>query len=127
MTREVVVAANAPKAVGPYSQAIALDNLVFTAGQIPLIPETGEIIEGDTATQARQVLTNLKAVLEAAGSSLDLVVKTTMFLVDLNDFAAVNQVYAEFFTKEFPARSTIQIAALPKGARVEIEAIALRK
>ncbi len=114
---------NAPKPVGPYSVAIKAGNLVFTAGQIGLDPQTNEIVAGGIEAETRQVLTNLKHVLEAAGSSLDKVIKTTVFLRDMGDFAAMNAVYATFFTQEPPARSTIAVSALPKGAAVEIEAI----
>jgi len=121
--REVVFTELAPKPVGPYSVAIKQGNLVFTAGQIGLDPLTNEIVAGGVEAETRQVLTNLKHILEAAGSSLDHVLKTTVFLRDMGDFAAMNAVYATFFTKEPPARSTIAVAALPKGAAVEIEAI----
>jgi len=126
MVRNVVSTAAAPPAIGPYSQAITIDNLVFCSGQIPLKPD-GKLLEGDIGAQARQVLTNLKAVLEAAGSSLDQVLKTTVFLADMNEFAAMNAIYAEFFTATPPARSTVQVARLPRDVRVEIEAIAIRK
>lgn len=125
MERSVVFTGDAPKAVGPYSQAIVTEQLIFCSGQIPLTPE-GTLVEGDVAAQTRQVLTNLTAVLAAAGSSLDRIVKTTVFLQDMNDFAAMNQVYSEFFSAEPPARSTVQVSRLPRDARVEIEAIALR-
>ena len=125
MERAVVQTPDAPQAIGPYSQAITAGNLVFCSGQIPLTPD-GALIEGDVAAQTRQVLTNLQAVLTAAGSSLDQVVKTTVFLADMGDFAAMNAVYAEFFPANPPARSTIQVARLPRDARVEIEAIAVR-
>ena len=124
MDLRVVATEKAPKAIGPYSQAIIAGGLVFCSGQIPLIPETGQILEGDAAAQARQALANLRAVLEAAGSSMALVVKTTVFLSDMNDFAAVNAVYAEAFGDHRPARSAIQIGRLPKDAKVEIEATA---
>lgn len=114
----------APAAIGPYSQAIVTGGLVYTAGQIALDPKTGEIVAGGVESQAKRVLENLSAVLEASGSSLKHVVKTTIYLADMNDFAAVNQVYAGFFDQPYPARSTVQAAALPKGARVEIDAIA---
>jgi 2-iminobutanoate/2-iminopropanoate deaminase len=123
--RDVIQTASAPAAIGPYSQAIAGQNLVFCSGQIPLDPVTGELVQGDTASQARQVMKNLEAVLIAAGTGLAQIVKTTIFLVDLADFAKVNEVYGSFFDAAPPARSTIQVAALPKGARVEIDAIAL--
>jgi 2-iminobutanoate/2-iminopropanoate deaminase len=125
MVRNVVSTAAAPQAIGPYSQAITIDNLVFCSGQIPLKPD-GTLVEGDIAAQARQVLINLKAVLEAAGSSLERVLKTTVFVADLGEFAAMNAIYSEFFTANPPARSTVQVARLPRDVRVEIEAIALR-
>ncbi len=114
----------APAAVGPYSQAIRSGDFLFCAGQIPLDPVTGELVGRDARTQTARVLDNLGAVLEAAGANLSAVVKTTVFLTDLGDFAAMNEVYARYFTEPHPARSTIQVAALPKGARVEIEAVA---
>jgi 2-iminobutanoate/2-iminopropanoate deaminase len=114
----------APAAIGPYSQAIVSDGYVFTAGQIALDPATGELVKGGVEAQAERVLDNLKAVLEAAGSSLNDVVKTTMYLADIADFVAVNGVYARFFKVPYPARSAIQAGALPKGALVEIDAIA---
>lgn len=125
MERKVVSTDNAPKAIGPYSQGITLDNLVFCSGQIPLTPD-GTLVENDIKLQTRQVLTNVKGVLEAAGSSLDRVLKTTVFLADMGEFAAMNEVYSEFFSSDPPARSTIQVARLPRDVRVEIEAIALR-
>ena len=125
MGKKIVHTDHAPAAVGPYSQANIVGNLVFTAGQIPLVPETGKMLDGDVAAQADLALKNLKAVLEAAGSSLENVVKATVFLNDINDFATVNGVYAKYFTRDFPARSAVQVAALPLGALVEIEAIAL--
>lgn len=126
MSRTVVSTLQAPQALGPYSQAISVANLIFCSGQIPLDPATGDLVAGDIGAMTRQVLHNLQAVLAAAGSSLSQVVKTTVFLADMNDFAAMNAVYAEFFPSTPPARSTVQVAALPKGARVEIEVIALR-
>jgi 2-iminobutanoate/2-iminopropanoate deaminase len=125
MERSMVSTTDAPQAIGPYAQAIAIDTLVFCSGQIPLTPE-GTLVEGDVAAQTRQVLTNLKAVLAAAGSSLAQVVKTTVFLADMGDFAAMNEVYREFFPSDPPARSTVQVARLPRDVRVEIEAIAVR-
>jgi 2-iminobutanoate/2-iminopropanoate deaminase len=125
MTKQVITTADAPAAIGPYSQAIRVGNLVFTSGQIPLHPQTGDIVGETAAEQARQVLQNLQAVLQAAGASLQQVVKTTIFLTDLSQFAAVNAVYAEFFPENLPARSTVQVAALPRGVQVEIEAIAI--
>ena len=125
MTRNVVATADAPQAIGPYSQAITIDNLVFCSGQIPLTP-AGTMAEGDISVQTRQVLTNLKALLAASGSSLEHVLKTTVFLVDMGEFAAMNTVYAEFFPSAPPARSTVQVSRLPRDVRVEIEAIAVR-
>jgi 2-iminobutanoate/2-iminopropanoate deaminase len=115
----------APKAIGPYSQAIIANGFIFCSGQIPLDPATGEPMTGPVEEQARLVLKNLGAVLAAAGSSLDRVVKTTIFLQDMNDFAKVNEVYAGFFKTPYPARATVQVARLPRDARVEIEAVAL--
>jgi 2-iminobutanoate/2-iminopropanoate deaminase len=123
--KKIVSTKKAPKAIGPYSQAIRTENLVFTAGQVGLDPATMTIVEGGIEAQARQVLTNLKHVLKAADSGLNFVVKTTVFLQDMNDFAAMNAVYAEFFPENPPARSTVAVAALPKGALVEIECVAL--
>jgi len=123
--KKVIATKDAPKAVGPYSQAIAAGNLLFCAGQIPLNPESGEIVHGDVAAQTTQVLENLAGVLRANGMAFSHVVKTTVFLTDLANFAKMNEVYANFFSEPFPARSTIQVAALPKGAGVEIEAIAV--
>lgn len=121
---EKIFTNNAPKAIGPYSQAIKQGNLVFTSGQIPIIPESGEIAAGGIAEQTRQICLNLKAVLEAAGSSTDKVVKTTCFLADMNDFAAFNGVYAEFFTQN-PARSCVAVKTLPKNVLAEVECIAI--
>lgn len=114
----------APAAIGPYSQAIRSGTLVFTAGQIGLEPGSGELVEG-VAAQAERALRNLSAILDAAGTSLERVIKTTIFLADMNDFATVNEVYARHISTPYPARSTVAVAALPKGAQVEIEAIAL--
>jgi 2-iminobutanoate/2-iminopropanoate deaminase len=122
--KKIVSTEKAPKAIGPYSQAIRTENLVFTAGQIGLDPATMELVEG-IETQTRQVLTNLKHVLETADSGLNYVVKTTVFLQDMADFAKMNAVYTEFFPENPPARSTVQVAGLPKGGLVEIECIAL--
>jgi 2-iminobutanoate/2-iminopropanoate deaminase len=124
--RTQIATNDAPAAIGPYSQAIAAGDLVFCSGQIPLDPATGALVDGDVDAQTRRALENLRAVLTAAGSSLDAIVKTTVFLVSMSDFAAMNEVYKDFFTGEPPARSTIAVAELPRGARVEIEAIALR-
>jgi len=123
--KQVVVTNNAPKAIGPYSAGVSTGAFVFTAGQLGMDPTSGELVEGGIQAQTRQALTNLKAVLEAAGCSLDYVVKTTVFLRDISEFGLMNEVYGEFFTKDFPARSAFQVAALPKGASVEIEAVAV--
>jgi 2-iminobutanoate/2-iminopropanoate deaminase len=123
--KKIVSTDKAPKAIGPYSQAIRIENLVFTAGQVGFNPATMEIVEGGIEAQTRQVLTNLKNVLEAADSGLNFVVKTTVFLQSMGDFAAMNGVYAEFFPENPPSRSTVAVAALPKGALVEIECVAL--
>lgn len=123
--KNVIATTEAPAAVGPYSQAVAAGRTLFCAGQIPLDPATGALVEGDIRAQAQRVLENLGGVLRANGMSFADVVKTTVFLVDLAEFAAMNEVYARYFTEPFPARSTIQVAGLPKGARVEIEAIAV--
>jgi 2-iminobutanoate/2-iminopropanoate deaminase len=125
MSRRIIATLDAPKAVGPYSQAVAVGNLLFCSGQIPLKPATGELLHGDVTEQTTQVLENLGAVLRANSMSFAHVAKTTVFLTDLGDFAAMNDVYALYFPENQPARSTIQVAALPKGARVEIEAIAV--
>lgn len=124
MTRETINAKNAPAAVGPYVHAVKAGEILYTSGQLGLIPATGELPEGVEA-QAKQALENLKAVVEAAGLTLANVVKTTVFLADINDFAAINAIYADYFTGEAPARSCVQVAALPKGALFEIEAIAV--
>ena len=113
-----------PPAIGPYSQAIQIGDLLFVSGQVPIDPSTGAIVEGDIKAQAQQSLNNLKAILNAAGTNMGAVVKTTVFLADMNDFAAMNEVYAQFFQEPFPARSAVQVARLPKDAKVEIEAIA---
>ncbi|MDD6498701.1 MAG: RidA family protein [Bacteroidales bacterium] len=115
---------NAPAAIGPYSQAIKVGELVFVSGQLPIDPATGAFAEGGIKELTRQSLTNMKAILEEAGTSMANVVKTTVFLADMNDFAAMNEVYAEFFTAPFPARSAVAVKTLPKGALVEIECIA---
>jgi 2-iminobutanoate/2-iminopropanoate deaminase len=122
--KEAISTPNAPAAVGPYSQALKSEDLLFLSGQIPLDPATKTLVAGDIATQATQVMRNLGAVLEAAGASFQDVVKTTIYLVDLNDFARVNEVYGSFFESSPPARATVGVAALPLGARIEIDAIA---
>jgi len=123
--KKIIFTDKAPKAIGPYSQAIQTETMVFTAGQAGLDPATGELVEGGIEAQTRQVLTNLRHVLEASDSGLNYVVKTTVFLKDMNDFAKMNAIYGEFFSQNPPARSTLAAAGLPKGALVEIEAIAL--
>jgi 2-iminobutanoate/2-iminopropanoate deaminase len=123
--KEIISTDNAPSAIGPYSQAVKTGNLVFVSGQIPIDPATGEFVSQEVSEQTEQVLKNLSAVLEAAGSSLNNVVKTTVFLADMNDFAAMNDIYAKYFSENKPARATVQAARLPRDARVEIEAIGL--
>ena len=122
---ETVATDRGPKAIGPYSQAIRANGFVFLSGQIPLDPTTQQVVEGDAAVQTERVLENLKAVVEAAGSSFQRVVKTTVFLADMNDFAAMNEVYSRYFVTHRPARSTVEVARLPKNVRVEIDLIAL--
>ena len=123
--KQIIETAGAPQAIGPYSQAVRAGGFVFASGQIPLDPRTGLFVAGGIAEQTEQVLSNLSAVLEAAGTGLDRVVKTTIFLADMSDFAAMNEVYGRFFSHEPPARATVEAAQLPRDARVEIEAIAL--
>ncbi len=123
--KRAVESADAPKAIGPYSQAIIANGFIFTAGQVGADPKTGALVEGGIEAQTEQVLKNIEAVLKASGSSLDDVVKTTVFLADLNDFAKMNEVYAKRFKTPFPARSTVQVARLPRDAKIEIEAVAL--
>jgi 2-iminobutanoate/2-iminopropanoate deaminase len=125
MQKQVVVAEKAPKAIGPYSAGIKAGNFVYTAGQLGIDPVTGAFVNGGIEVETRQALTNLQAVLEAAGTSLANVVKTTVFLRDMDDFAAMNGVYAEFFTENYPARSAVQVARLPKDGAIEIEAVAI--
>ncbi len=123
---KIISTKDAPAAIGPYSQAIKAGGLIFTSGQIPLTPQ-GELVEGSIHDQVRQILTNLSHVLDAAGSSLQHVVKTTIYLTNMDDFIAVNTVYAEYFVGSFPARSTVAVKTLPKNVNVEIDAIALDK
>jgi len=123
--KEIISTENAPGAIGPYSQAVKAGNMVFLSGQIPIDPNTGEFVSDDVVEQTEQVLRNLSAVLEASGASLNSVVKTTVFLADMNDFVAMNEVYAKHFSENKPARATVQAARLPKDARVEIDCIAL--
>ena len=124
MTRKIIATENAPAAVGPYSQAVQIDNLVYTAGQLGMNPQTGKLVEGGIQAQTKQALTNVRAVLQAAGTGMDNVIKTTVFLQDMGDFQAMNQVYATFFAQSPPARSAVEVAALPLGGLVEIEAVA---
>ena len=121
---KVISTKKAPAAIGPYSQAIQVGNIVYTSGQIPIDPSTGAFVEGGIKEQTRQSLTNVKAILEEAGLSMSNVVKTTVFLADMGDFAAMNAVYAEFFSEPYPARSAVAVKTLPKGALVEIEVVA---
>ena len=123
--REIISTDKAPRAIGPYSQAVRAGGFVFASGQIPIDPATGEFVAGGVAEQTDQVLRNVSAVLEAAGTRLDRVVKTTVFLADMNDFIAMNEVYGRFFAEQPPARATVQAARLPRDAKVEIEAIAM--
>lgn len=125
MSRTVIKTDQAPQAIGPYSQAIGFGNLLFCSGQIPLRPD-GSLEQGDISAQTRQVLTNVKGLLEAAGSGLEHVLKSTVFLADMDDFQAMNAIYGEFFSADPPARSTVQVARLPRDVRVEIEVIAVR-
>lgn len=122
--RQIVATEKAPRAIGPYSQAVISQGLVFVSGQIPLDPATGQMTEGDIAAQTERVLENLRAILEACGSSLERVVKTTVYLADLDDFPRMNEVYARYFPSAPPARATVEASRLPRGARVEIEAVA---
>jgi 2-iminobutanoate/2-iminopropanoate deaminase len=125
--REAVSSRSAPAAIGPYSQAVRAGSLLFVSGQIPLDPDTGSLVEGDIAAQTHRVFRNLTAILEAGGASLADVVRTTVYLADMNDFAAMNAVYATYFTTPAPSRSTIQAARLPRDARVEIDLIAVAR
>jgi 2-iminobutanoate/2-iminopropanoate deaminase len=124
VTKSAVSAPDAPKAIGPYSHAVRTGQLLFVSGQVPIDPATGNLIDGDIAAQTQRVMQNIDAVLSAAGLSLKDVVRTTIFLADMNDFAAVNAVYGTFFSDPYPARATVQVSRLPKDARVEIDAIA---
>ena len=125
MNKEVITTAHAPKAIGPYEQAIKVGGFVYASGQIPLDPNSGSLVEGDIVIQTRRVLENLRAVIEAAGSSFERVVKTTVFLKNIADFAAMNEAYAEYLGAAKPARSTVAVADLPRGALVEIDLVAV--
>ena len=124
MTKVIIATENAPKAIGPYSQAVSYNGVLYCSGQIPLDPASGSIVEGDVTAQTERVLENLKAVLEAAGSSMEKVLKTTVFIKDMTEFGKINEVYARYFGASLPARATVEVARLPRDARVEIEAIA---
>jgi 2-iminobutanoate/2-iminopropanoate deaminase len=125
MTREAVRTSAAPKAIGPYEQAVKINGFIYTAGQIALDPKTGNLVDGDIAAQTKQVLENLKAVVEAAGSSMDQVIKATVFLKSMSDFAAMNEVYEDYLGHARPARSTVAVAELPRGALIEIDIVAV--
>lgn len=125
MNKQIITTNNAPAAIGPYSQAVKIGNLLYTSGQIPLNPATGELENDDAKMATKRCLENVKGILEAAGTSLDRVVKTTVFIKNMNDFAAVNEVYGSYFTSNQPARSCVEVARLPKDVLVEIEVIAL--
>jgi len=127
MSKKIHFSPNAPKPIGPYSQAVEANGFVFFAGQIPLDPKSGDVIKGGVAEQAERVMANISAVLEAADLSFDHVVKSTVYLTDMNDFTSVNEVYGKFFKKDPPCRTTIAVAALPKGVKVEVEITACRK
>ncbi len=127
MKKTIIATDKAPGAIGPYSQAVEVNGVVYTSGVIPIDPATGNLVEGDITVQARQAIGNLAALLEAAGADMDTTVKTTVFIKDMNDFAKVNEVYAEYFTKDFPARSCVEVARLPKDVLIEIEAVALKR
>ncbi len=126
MIRKIVSTDDAPKAIGPYSQAVVAGDFVFCSGQIPIVPETGDLIKGSITEQTRQVLKNLSAVLMAAGTSMDRVVKVTVFLRDMDDFGEMNEEYGKWFTNDPPARAAVQVARLPKDVGIEIEAIAIK-
>lgn len=122
--KTIISTPNAPAAIGPYSQAVLVNGMLFTSGVIPIDPETNTLVEGDVTVQARQAIGNLKNLIEASGSSMDKVVKTTVFIKDMNDFGKINDIYKDFFTSDFPARSCVEVARLPKDVLIEIEAIA---
>lgn len=124
MTKKIINTTNAPAPIGPYNQSVLLNGILFVSGQIAIDPANGELVEGGVETETHQVLKNIQAILTAAGTSLDKVVKTSIFLSDMNNFALVNDVYASYFTKDFPARETVEVSKLPKGVAVEISVIA---
>ncbi len=126
-SKTIIQTPKAPAAIGPYSQAVVVGDMIYTSGMIPIIPETGELCTGDIREQARQAIGNLVALLTEAGSDADHVIKTTVFIKDMNDFAAVNEVYSTFFTEDCPARSCVEVARLPKDVLIEIECIAIKK
>ena len=125
MEKVIINTANAPAAIGPYSQAVRVGNLLYTSGSIPIVPETGNVVEGGVEEQTKQAIENLKAIVEAAGSDLGKVIKTTVFIKDMNQFGKINEIYASYFTENQPARSTVEVARLPKDVLVEIECIAI--
>lgn len=125
MKKEMISTDKAPKAIGPYSQAVKANGLIFVSGQIPIDPNTNDVIKGTIAEQTRQVLKNIGSILDAAGSNFQHVIKTTVYLIDLKEFGDMNQVYGEFFTAPFPARATVAVSSLPKGADIEIDAVAV--
>lgn len=125
MKKEIISTPKAAAAIGPYSQAVKIGNFVFTSGQVPFVPETGEVIEGDIQAQARRSLDSIKAILEEAGTNMDNVVKATVFIKDMNQFGKINEVYGEYFTEKQPARSCVEVARLPRDVGVEIEVIAV--
>ena len=127
MKKKIIFSEKSPKPIGPYSQAVIVDKFIFLSGQIGISPQTANLVEGGIVAETKQIFANLKAVLESANSSLANIVKTTVYLTDLSKFSEMNNIYNEYFTKDYPARATIQASALPKGACVEIEAIALVK
>ena len=127
MKKTVIATDKAPAAIGPYSQAIEVNGIIYTSGVVPIDPATGQVVEGDIKVQATRVFESMKALLEAAGSDLDQAVKTTVFIKDMNDFAALNEVYASYFSGDYPARSCVEVARLPKDVLLELEVIALKK
>ncbi len=126
MEKSVISTKRAPQAIGPYSQAIEVNGMIYTSGVVPLDPETGLVVEGDVSAQAERVFTSMKALLEDAGSSMENVVKTTLFIKNMNDFATINEIYAKFFTGDFPARSCVEVARLPKDVLLELEVVAIK-